>query len=66
MSQSKRGSMVETLTSTGTGYLVSLVILHVIHPSDSLVQDAGIVTIFTVASVLRGYIIRRIFNKGTV
>jgi len=65
VSQSKRHSLVETLVSTGTGYLVSLVILHVVHPSESLVRDAGIVTIFTVASVLRGYIIRRIFNKGT-
>ena len=59
--------MIEALVNTGSGYIISLALLHLLHRfygvSLGVDSELVIVTIFTVASVIRGYIIRRVFNN---
>ena len=65
--QSKKQSLIESLTSTTIGIIIGIVLNLTILPifgypvsvSDSL----WISLIFTAVSVIRGYIIRRVFNS---
>lgn len=67
MEQTKLGSLVETLINTLIGYFVALGSQLLIFPlfgihlplSDNLL----IGLYFTVISVIRGYVVRRYFNK---
>ena len=65
--QKKRLSLIESLTNTFTGLLVSFGIQLIIYPALNIPvrieQNIIITLIFTLASILRGYIVRRIFNK---
>lgn len=69
MSQRKRHSALETVTSTVTGYFVGLVAQMLIFPlfgfDVTLGQDIYIAGIFTIISLVRGYMFRRIFNHFT-
>lgn len=66
MTQSRKMSLAETLTSTAIGYAVATALTFTVLPlfgyhvtvSDSL----GISAIFTAVSILRGYLVRRMFN----
>jgi len=66
--QSKRMSMVETCTNVAIGYFVALASQLAIFPmfgihiplSDNLAIGAW----FTVISIVRGYIVRRVFNRA--
>jgi hypothetical protein len=66
VNQTRVGSLIEAAMNTVIGFVVSLIampfILPVfdIHPSAS--TNLGIVSIFTVISVARGYVVRRFFN----
>ena len=64
--QSKKMSLVESLTSTAIGFIVSVILVNVVLPfygfKVSYSQSIEITLIFTVASVLRGYLVRRFFN----
>ena len=66
MSQSRRMSAIETIASTaigfGVSYLVSLTVLPLFGFAVSHAQNFSIVCIFTVASLLRGYFVRRFFS----
>ena len=65
--QSKRESMIESLTSTTIGIIIGIVLNLTILPifgypvswSDSL----WISVIFTIVSIIRSYVIRRFFNS---
>lgn len=65
--QSKKHSLIESVTQTVVGLVVSFCIQLVIYPllniPVTLSQNVIITTVFFVASIGRGYIIRRIFNK---
>lgn len=65
--QSKKLSIIEAITGTATGFIVSLLIQMIIYPALDIPvrfdQNILITTIFTIASIARGYILRRIFNK---
>jgi hypothetical protein len=65
--QSKSKSLIESITNTIVGFMVSLLIQIAIYPilgiPVTISQNLVITSIFTIASILRGYIIRRIFNK---
>lgn len=67
MSQSRRSSMIETLSSIAIGFLVSLAINAVVLPAYghavSLSDNVQMTAIFTVASIARGYAVRRVFNR---
>jgi hypothetical protein len=66
MSQSRRMSAVETLAGVAIGFVVSVAASFVVYPlfghSFTLSQNICITIIFTVLSILRGYVVRRAFN----
>jgi hypothetical protein len=65
--QSRTGSMTETMANIAVGFAVSMAIQAVVLPAFghhiTLAQNFWITCIFTVASVVRGYALRRIFNR---
>ena len=65
--QSKRESMIETLTSVFVGWLIGVILNLTILPlfdyNITVVDSLWVSLIFTVVSVVRGYIIRRWFNS---
>lgn len=64
--QPKHMSWLEAIAGTAIGYLVALATQLVIFPilgiAVSLSQNILIGAIFTVISVIRGYLVRRLFN----
>lgn len=66
--QTRLESLVETCLSTLLGLAVSLVAQRLVFPlygfHPSLDQNLGIAAFFTIASVLRGYAVRRFFATG--
>lgn len=64
--QTRRQSLIETVAGTAFGFIVSMLLALVVYPlhghSFTLSQNASITIIFTVASILRGYGVRRFFN----
>ena len=67
MTQTKKQSFIESITQTIIGMIVSLCIQLIIYPfldiKVSLNQNIFITLVFFVASIIRGYIVRRLFNK---
>ena len=65
--QSKKQSLIESLTSTTIGIIIgillNLTILPIFGYPVSLADSLWISLIFTAISVIRGYIIRRWFNS---
>jgi hypothetical protein len=65
--QSKKNSIIESVTNTVIGLVTSFIIQIIIYPllniPVSLNQNIIITFVFFGASVLRGYLIRRYFNK---
>jgi len=58
--------MIETLTSVGVGFVISFFIYWLILPAMGYPvsggQAFGITAVFTVVSVIRGYVMRRVFE----
>lgn len=67
MSQSKKNSIIEVIINVGSGFFTGVLIQIIIFPwfglSTNLLENMLITFIFTVVSILRGYTVRRIFNK---
>jgi uncharacterized membrane protein YgaE (UPF0421/DUF939 family) len=65
--QSRRGSIVETLTNVIVGLVVSFIANLVIFPllgwEISTSQNILLVIFYTVVSIIRSYALRRIFNR---
>lgn len=66
--QKKRWSAVETVTSTAVGFALSMVANAYIIPwmfdvSMPIVSNLELTSIYTVLSLGRGYVLRRIFNR---
>ena len=65
--QSKKKSFIESLISTVLGLALSFLIQLVIYPMLNIpvtfTQNIIITSVFFIASIGRGYLIRRIFNK---
>lgn len=59
--------MIETLINVAIGFVVSMLLTAVVFPAYghavSFGQNLQITVIFTVASVIRGYVVRRWFNS---
>jgi hypothetical protein len=71
MSQSRLDSLMEALTNTVIGLVISTIANHIILPitlgvSPTLAQNLVIGLAFTIISVLRSYTLRRVFNGRTV
>lgn len=64
--QSRRQSLIETVAGVVIGFIVSMILSYIVYPAHghtfTLAQNASITVIFTVASILRGYGVRRFFN----
>jgi hypothetical protein len=64
--QSKSKSVIEAVTNTLTGLVTSFLIQLIIYPlmdiPVKLHQNIIITIVFMIVSILRSYIIRRIFN----
>ena len=67
MSQSKKHSLIESMTNTIIGLISSFIIQLIIYPlldiEVTIFENVIITIVFFIASIIRGYIIRRIFNK---
>ena len=63
--QTKRKSLIESVTQTIVGLFISFAIQLVIYPLLNIPvtfsQNLIITSVFFIASIIRGYIIRRIF-----
>ena len=69
--QTKKQSFIETLTSVFVGWLIGVILNMLVLPlldyNITVVDSLWVSLIFTVVSVVRGYVIRRWFNsKGKV
>lgn len=66
MSQSRKDSFAECITSTFVGYWVAVIATQIILPKFGIPvridQNLAISAFFTVISVVRSYIFRRIWN----
>jgi hypothetical protein len=67
MTQSRKLSLIETITSTAIGYSVAVVTQVIIFPLFGIIiplqDNLAIGAIFTVVSIVRGYVVRRVFNR---
>ena len=65
--QSKRESMIESLTSTTIGWFISFIANMLVLPlfgyNINLTDGLLISIIFTIISIVRGYVVRRWFNS---
>lgn len=68
--QTRKGSLVESVISTAVGFVVAMIIQLTVPPMFGAKlefhQDLTIVGVFTLASVIRQYVLRRVFNHLTV
>lgn len=66
MTQSRKMSLVETCANTTLGFLTSYVtweiLSRVFDTGLSVKENLFITCVFTVVSLLRGYLVRRVFN----
>lgn len=66
--QSKKYSLIESITNTFVGFMISLLIQLIIYPTMGIpvtfTQNIVITFVFTFSSILRGYIVRRMFNRS--
>ena len=67
VTQSRLGSLAESAVNVASGYVVALFIGIWVYPlfgiQVTLNQNVGLTLIFTVTSLLRSYIWRRIFAR---
>lgn len=64
--QSRKHSLLEALLNTASGFITSLLTQWLVFPwfnfSPSLRENLSITAIFTIVSIVRSYVWRRIFN----
>ena len=64
--QSRKHSLLEAVINTASGFIISLVVTEFLFPvfdlHPSFAANFSITTIFTIISIIRSYICRRIFN----
>lgn len=65
--QTKRHSIIESITNTTVGFIISLLVQMVVYPvmgiKVTISENLIITVVFTIVSILRGYALRRLFNK---
>jgi len=68
--QSKKHSLIESMTSTAIGLAINTTAQHLIFPLYGIYiswhQNFSIAVIFTFISIARSYVIRRWFNKKSL
>ena len=67
MSQSRKGSLTEAVANVVAGYGVALLIQALLFPAFGLgvttAQSLQIAAVFTLASIARSYVLRRLFTR---
>ena len=67
MKQTRRKSLIETVVQTviglGTSILLQVILYPVMGIPVSFTQNLIITTVFFAVSIVRGYIVRRIFDE---
>lgn len=65
--QSRSASAFETLTSTVTGFILSVALQRALFPvmghDFAFRENMVVASVFTAVSILRGYVVRRTFNR---
>ena len=65
--QTKKQSLIETISGVFIGLVISFLIQVAIYPAMgirvTLSQNLFITSVFFMVSVVRGYFVRRLFNK---
>ena len=65
--QTKKRSLIESVINTVIGLITSFLIQLIIYPllniPVSFGQNVIITSVFFIVSILRGYLVRRLFNK---
>ena len=65
--QSKKKSIIESVTNTTIGLVTSFLIQIILYPFMGIPvtfsQNIIITIVFFLASIVRGYLVRRFFNK---
>lgn len=66
--QTKKCSFVEACFNVGSGFIIAIltwefIITPIFNLHKPFLEDLGIVIIFTIISIIRSYVWRRIFNK---
>lgn len=66
MTQTKRGSFIESCANTAFGFIISVAASFIIFPAlgvqSNATQNVLAVVAFTFVSIARNYIVRRAFN----
>jgi uncharacterized membrane protein (DUF485 family) len=67
ISQSRKESLIEACINVGIGFCVSFMVQIITFPvfgiHVSMGTHIGVITVFTITSILRSYVIRRWFNN---
>ena len=67
MSQTKKQSIIEVIANTVVGFIISVGVSVFLFPLMGIPvtfgENLGITLIFTVISLVRSFVMRRIFNK---
>jgi hypothetical protein len=67
MSQTKKQSIIEVIANTVVGFIISVGVSVLLFPLMGIPvtfgENLGITLIFTVISLVRSFLMRRIFNK---
>jgi len=67
MKQTKKHSAIESITQTIIGLVTSILIQIILYPilgiPVSFKQNVIITIVFFIVSIIRGYFVRRFFNK---
>jgi len=67
MKQSKNKSLIESITQTviglGTSILIQVILYPIMNIPVTFFQNIIITLVFFTVSIIRGYFVRRIFNK---
>ena len=65
--QHRKHSLIEAITNTGIGFIVSFIVQIILYPIMDIPvkfhQNLIITAVFTAVSITRGYFVRRLFNK---
>lgn len=67
MNQTRLTSLVEAIVNTAIGFTITIVMLPIVNYICGIEMSGGQMTLsttlFTIISVVRGYVIRRFFNN---
>ena len=70
MAQSKRGSLIEAVTNTVVGYVLAVATQFAVFPIYGLkvgvAQNLGLGLAFTAVSLIRSYLLRRVFERWRI